>query len=162
MKEKILITYFSHSGNTKRIAELIKTLTGGELLQIEPVQPYPRNYNTVVALAKKEISAGYLPEIRTIQEPIDSYDTIFIGSPNWWSSIAPPVSTFCKTFNFTEKKIIPFCTHGGGGEGHLFSDIRNACNNPKMARGLSFYGNGGARAENLLTDWLDELGIATR
>ena len=67
--------------------------------------PYPNSYNAVVDQAKKEIQAGYKPALQSTLDRIESYDTIFVGSPNWWSTIAPPVATFLSEYDLSGKTI---------------------------------------------------------
>ena len=99
MAEHILVVYFSHSGNTYKIANLIHQEVGGTIHEIQPEVPYPNSYNAVVDQAKKEIQAGYKPALQSTLDRIESYDTIFVGSPNWWSTIAPPVATFLSEYD---------------------------------------------------------------
>ncbi len=157
MKDKILIAYYSHSGNTSKIAEIIHRKVGGDILRIEPTNPYPRNYNRVVEQAKKEIKSGYAPEIQLQIGDMDSYDKIFIGSPNWWNTMAPPVKSFLLKNDLSGKIVIPFCTHGGGGNGSMFSDMAKECNDSTIKKGFAIYGDGGSKAEKMITDWLNEL-----
>jgi flavodoxin len=80
MVEHVLIVYFSHSGNTHNIANLIHKEVGGTIHEILPEAPYPTSYNAVVDQTKKEIQAGYTPALRsTLDHHIESYDTIFVG-----------------------------------------------------------------------------------
>ena len=81
--KKTLITFYSWSGNTEKIAGIIGQLTGRSIFKLVPVRPYPKDYNACTVQAKKEIRAGLLPDLKGIPENIDSYDTIFVGSPNW-------------------------------------------------------------------------------
>ena len=112
---KILVAYYSYSGNTRFAAEQIQKNTGGTLFEIKPVKPYPADYNACVELAKREINAGVKPELAEKVKEFDKYDVIFVGTPNWWSTMAPPVLTFLSSYDFSGKTIIPFVTHGGGG-----------------------------------------------
>lgn len=93
----VLVVYYSHSGNTKKLAEQIAGLTGADLLELHPMQEYPRDYNTVVAQAKEDIRKGFSPALQTPIPPLDQYDTILVGTPNWWSTMAPPVKTFLQS-----------------------------------------------------------------
>ncbi|MDI3543102.1 MAG: hypothetical protein PWP57_705, partial [Candidatus Atribacteria bacterium] len=99
MKGNILIAYYSRSGNTRKLAQLIHQKVGGTVHEIQPEVPYPASYNATVEQAKKEIQAGFRPPLKSRIEHIEAYDTIFIGSPNWWSTIAPPIATFLEENN---------------------------------------------------------------
>jgi flavodoxin len=100
MAEHILIVYYSRSGNTRAIANLIHREVGGTIHEIQPEVPYPSSYNAAVDQAKKEIPAGYRPALRSTLAQVESYDTIFVGSPNWWNTIAPPVATFLSEHDY--------------------------------------------------------------
>ena len=107
MSKKILIVYYSWSGNIKKIAKVIHKAIGGELFEIEPITAYPKSYNYTVEQAKKEINKDFLPKLKSTINTME-YDTIFVGSPNWWSTIAPPVASFLTDNNFSGKTVIPF------------------------------------------------------
>ncbi len=124
---KILIAYYSWSGNTKEVAEAIAEKTGGTLFRIETVQSYPEEYRATTEQAKKEINADFRPELKDKVADIAQYDVIFIGSPNWWGTIAPAVSTFLSSYNLKGKKVIPFITHGGGGVQNTIKDLTAQC-----------------------------------
>ena len=155
MTGKILIAYYSHSGNTEKIARIISQKTNGTLYKIEPETPYPRDYNTVVEQAKKEIKAGFKPQIINGIDNIGEYETLFIGSPNWWSTIAPPIAAFLGNNDLSGKIIIPFYTHGGGGGGNIERDIAKLCPKSKVLPGLSVYGTSGTDTQ--ITAWLKNI-----
>ncbi len=152
--KKILAAYFSHSGNTRVIAEQIKKIIGCEIFEIKPINVYPNAYQAVVDQAKKEINANYKPPLTVNLETIDSYDMIFIGSPNWWSTIAPPVATFLTAFDFNGKVIIPFITHEGSRMGRSVSDIKKMCPTASVVDEHSFRGSSVKNAQNEVIDWL--------
>ena len=159
MAEHILIAYFSHSANTQRIANLIHKEVGGTIHEIQPEAPYPNSYNAVVDQAKKEIQAGYTPVLQSTLDHIESYDTIFVGSPNWWSTIAPPVTTFLSQYDVSGKTIVPFCTHGGGGLGRVERDIAKLCPQSTVLSCLEIYGSGSGNAHAEVSAWLRTIGI---
>lgn len=156
--KKLLIAYYSHSGNTKGLAELIRTETGGALLEIKPAEPYPSAYQAVVDQAKEEIRAGFRPEIRETAD-VGPYDVVLVGSPNWWSTIAPPVASFLERCDLTGKTVVPFCTHGGGGMAGLARDTRALCPGSKVLDGFAAYGNSGLRARDEVDAWLRGIGL---
>lgn len=113
--ERVLIAYYSWGGTTRHAAEEIQRCTGGSLLEIKPVTPYPTDYDECVQRAKEDIKAGVQPELIPANTDVAMYDVIFIGSPNWWSTIAPPVTAFLAQNDLSGKKVAFFQTHGGGG-----------------------------------------------
>jgi flavodoxin len=159
MAGNILIVYFSRSGNTRAIANLIHQEVGGTIHEILPEVPYPNSYNAVVDQAKKEIQAGYKPALQSTLDHVDSCDTIFVGSPNWWSTIAPPVATFLSEYDFSGKTIVPFCTHGGGGLGRIRTDIAKLCPQSTILRSFEIYGSGQGNAQAMVSAWLRYIGV---
>lgn len=157
--EQILIVYFSHSGNTRKIANLIHLEVGGTTHEIRPEVPYPNAYNAVVDQAKKEIQAGHKPALQPTLDNVGSYDTIIVGSPNWWSTIAPPVATFLSEYDLSGKTIVPFCTHGGGGLGRIARDIARLCPQSTILSSLEIYGSGSEDAQARVSAWLRKIGV---
>ena len=91
---KILVAYFSRSGNTREIASQIHKNVGGDIFEVQAVKPYPSDYNALVKQARQELESGYKPALKTKIENIKSYDLVFIGYPIWWSTFPAPVKTF--------------------------------------------------------------------
>lgn len=157
--KKILVVYFSHSGNTRVIAEYIKDATNGDIFEIKPVNDYPEDYQAVVNQAKKEINANYRPELKTKINNIGPYDVIFVGSPDWWATIAPPVATFLSQYNLSGKTVIPFMTHEGSGMGHSVSDIKKLCPASTVLEGLPVRGSNVRSAKNDVIKWLRQINM---
>lgn len=158
MKKNILIAYYSWHGNTKKIAELISSETGGGLFQVEPVEKYTTDYSAAVTQAKKEIQAGFQPEIKAVPEN-NSSDIIFFGSPIWWYTMAPPMATLITSLDLKGKTIVPFHTHGGGGVGTFEKDIKNMCPDSIVTEGIGFCNDGGSDAKIKIVSWLSYLGL---
>ena len=108
---KVLMAYFSHSGNTRAMARQIAEATGGDLFEIVPAAAYPAEYGAVVDQAKKEIGGGVRPALKGRLPDVGAYDVIFVGSPCWWSTVAPPVATFLADCDWAGKTVVPFMTH---------------------------------------------------
>lgn len=138
---KILVAYYSYSGNTKAVAEQIQKGTDGDLFEIQPIKPYSKNYQEVVDQAKKEINDNYKPALKTKVKDIDKYDVIFVGSPCWWATIAPPIATFLSSYNLSGKTVIPFMTHEGSLMGHSENDIKALCPKSNVLKGLPIRGS---------------------
>jgi flavodoxin len=159
MTAHTLIVYFFRSGNTRYIANLIQQEVGGTLHEIQPETPYPRAYQVVVDQAKKEIQAGYTPALRSTLDDIEAYDTIFVGSPNWWSTIAPPVATLLAEHDLSGKTIVPFCTHGGGGLGSVAQDMAKLCPQATVLSSFAVCGRGSGDVQSEVSAWLRSLGL---
>jgi flavodoxin len=160
MQGNILTAYYSWGGSTRRLAEQIHASTGGELFEIVPQTAYPKDYNACTVQAKKEIQAGYKPALKNKIEGIERFAIILLGSPNWWSSIAPPVSSFLSDYDVSGKMILPVSTHGGGGQGHIVKDISKLCPASKILDCLTI-NDGALASKEELSGWLKMAGIAT-
>ena len=158
--KKILVVYFSHTGNTREIANQIHSIVGGDIVEIKTVKPYPRDYSTVVDQAKKELKNGYNPPLKTKVKNIRSYDIIFVGYPNWWGTMPRAVFTFLSQYDFSGKTIIPFCTHGGGGIGRSIDEIKKLCPKSKLLEGFETPGSNVKSAKNEVYQWLKKIKIA--
>jgi flavodoxin len=159
MTENILIAYYSRTGNTERIASLIQQQVGGDLIRIIPETAYAASYNETLNRAEQEIKAGVHPPLKpTPMDPAD-FATIFIGTPNWWSTIAPPVATFLTSYNLAGKTVAPFCTHGGGGLDNIARDLKALCPGAAVTAAFVTYGSGGSRAEAEISTWLADIGL---
>ena len=161
---KVLIAYYSHSSNTKKLAEFIGKVIKSEFsnaeidfFYTEPEKAYSPSYNTVLNEAKRDINSNHKPKLKNNIKSIDDYDVIFIGSPNWWNTIAPPVDTFLNSFDFSNKIIMPFCTHGGGGSGSIKRDIEKESKSKQAAKILSVYGSSTSSAENEIKKWIKDI-----
>lgn len=146
--KKILIAYYSHSfGNTRALAEQVHHKFGGDLFEIEMVNNYPDNDQEVIAMVKAEMETnpGYRPELKNKVTGMKDYDVVFIGSPIWFGTAAPPVFTFMDSYDFSGKTIIPFYTCGGGDEGTFVKDLKEAVPNANFIPG---FGNNKSEREN--------------
>ena len=127
MAEKILIAYYSKTGNTKRAAEEIAKMTGGTLHRIVPQKTYPDSYFATIAVAKWESLKGEKPALADKVEGIGGYDKILVGFPIWWFGCPQLIKTFMESYDFNGKKVYPFCTHGGSGPKNSTRDIKAIC-----------------------------------
>lgn len=150
-----LIVYYSLFHNTRNFAAEIAKQTGGTLRELIPEKNYTFDYNTAVKEARNEISRGYCPRLIAGNESIEEYQTIFIGSPNWFKTLAPPVMSFLRQHSFEGKTVVPFCTHGGGGFGEIEAAIARECRKAIILPGLEV--NGTAAPEEV-KKWLEAIG----
>lgn len=109
--KKVLVTYFSWGGTTRRMAEEIQRITGGDLFEIQPVTPYPTEYTPCTEVAREERDNDARPAIRATVENWADYDVVFIGCPVWWHTAPMIISTFAESYDFEGKVVVPFCTY---------------------------------------------------
>lgn len=154
--KKVLVAYFSWGGNTKSIAEKIHAKVGGDIFSIEPVTPYPADYNeTAYGVAKEQHDKNIHPSINNTD--ISNYNVIFVGTPAWWYTMAPPVMTFLEENNFEGKVIVPFITHGGGGKYTIAQDMKKLAKTAKVLSPFVVYESGDSQTDKELSKWLESL-----
>ncbi len=149
---KILVLYFSQSGNTEAVANIIHNEVGGDIVKLETVQTYPSDYNELVDYAQKEQKQNARPELKTKIDNIEQYDTIFLGYPNWWADMPMPLYTFLDEYDLSGKTIAPFITHGGSGLSGTPDKIKKEEPNATVTEGLAVSGsnakNSGSTVKN--------------
>lgn len=156
--QKVLIAYYSlRNGNTRIVAEQIQKNVGGDIFRIETVNAYPSAYNDVTSQAKKELQSSYRPPLKSQVKNFDQYDIIYLGSPNWWNTIAPAVMTFLEGYNFGNKTIVPFITHEGSRLGASVADIKKLAPQATVLKGLPIRGGSVNNATSDVQQWLREL-----
>ena len=157
--KKVLVAYFSRSGNTKAIASHIKELTGGDLFEIQTAKPYPADYHTCTEVAKKEKNDNARPELKEKVKNMEEYDIIFIGFPNWWGTMPMPILTFLESYKLEGKIVIPFCTHGGGGEQSCSKDFVKNTSKATNKKGFITSGGSASSARPQVEKWLKEIDV---
>jgi flavodoxin len=146
-------------GNTEVIARKIQGLSGSDLFQIQTVQPYPEDYTEATLVAQDELSGNARPELTEMVADLDSYQVIYLGYPNWWGTMPMAVYTFLDSYDFSEKTIVPFCTHEGSGLGSSERNIKKLCPTAKVMSGLAIKGGTVGRADKDLANWLKKLDL---
>lgn len=155
--KKILIVYFSYTGNTRRLAKLIQAQTGGDLFEIEVLKPYPKDYNTTVSQGQREVRAKYKPAIKIQIPDMERYDIVFVGSPIWWFTFAPAVSTFLSENKFAGKTIVPFLTHGGYGIGSSIPEMQALCPQAHIVKGWECEGSRIEEMKDRIAAWCKKI-----
>ena len=157
IKSRILVAYYSYSGITRAAAEEIGRRVGADLFEIQPAKAYPAGYDAVVAQAKEEISSGFRPALKQAGPGLDAYDIVLLGSPNWWSTIAPPVASYLSASGLAGKKIAAFVTHGGGGLARAGADIVKLSPGADPLEPAAFRDSDVRRGKAALDNWLRRL-----
>ncbi|MGN0878277.1 MAG: flavodoxin [Oligosphaeraceae bacterium] len=150
---RTLVVYFTRSGRTRSVAETIAAETGADILEIRVETPYPEAYHATVLQAHREIRDHYRPPLVLPLESLDKYDTLFIGTPNWWSTLAPPVASFLTRFRLAGKTVIPFVTHGGGGLADCERDLQALCPGAAFRPALALKDADVPNAAQTVRDW---------
>jgi len=156
---RILVIYYSLTGNTKSIAAMIQKKTGGDVFEIETVRTYPPEYSATTEEAKRELQTGDLPALKKNPPDMSSYDLILVGSPVWWYTVSTPVMSFLRQADFAGRKVSAFCTHEGG-IGKFFPCFKEQAKNAVVLEGLDFYKPrqaGKGEVYKALDSWLSKL-----
>lgn len=128
--DKVLVAYFSATGTTKAVAEQIALATGGELMAIEPVQPYTdadldwHDKYSRSTIEMQDLNAR--PAIKKTKDNLDAYSVVYVGFPVWWYVAPRIINTFLETYDLSGKTIIPFATSGGSGIAGCVAPLRKA------------------------------------
>lgn len=158
---KFLSVCYSRTGNTLAMAGFIQEALGGDLVRIETVHPYPEEYRATTRQAREELDSGFKPPITTKIFNLASYDVVFVGSPCWWGTIAPPVITFLAENDLAGKTVVPFMTHKGSGLGRTQSHVESLCPKSGVFNGLAVWGDDISSAKNDVIDWLRGIGMVS-
>ena len=170
---KTLIAYFSRAdenyfggamryvkvGNTEIVSNIIKELTGADCFKIEMKEPYSPVYMTCIDEAKKHLRTNARPELVSVPDSVDAYDTVILAYPNYWGTMPMVVFTFLEKFDFTGKTILPLCTNEGSGMGSSERDIKKTCPGATVKTGLSVTGSRAANCEASVQKWLSVNGL---
>lgn len=141
-------------GNTEIAANIIAELTGADMLKIEQLQPYSKNYNECIAQAQADQKRDARPELKDYPETLDNYSVIYLGFPNYWGTMPMAVFTFLERFDLKGKIIKPFCTHEGSGLGSSMNDIKKLCPEAQVEKGLAIRGGSAERSKSEIKKWL--------
>ena len=141
-------------GNTEKVAKMIAEITKADMFKIEQKIPYAADYNTCIAEAKKDLQAKARPELVNMIDSIDEYDEIYLGYPNYWGTMPMAVYTFLEAFDFSGKKIHPFCTHEGSGLSSTENDIKRTAKGAEVTKGLAINGSQVDGARSKVEGWV--------
>lgn len=143
-----------NTGNTEIAAGIIQEFTGADMFKIEQVQGYSKDYNECIAQAQIDQKRNARPELMAYPESLEQYDTIYLGYPNYWSTMPMAVFTFLEHYDFSGKTIKPFCTHEGSGMGVSEQDIKKLCPDAKTEKGLAIRGGSVQKSKTAIEKWI--------
>lgn len=158
--KKILIAYFSRTGNSRKVAKYIQKSIGGDLVQIKTKNPYPSDYDRCVSQAEKELEDDIRPEITTSVKNFAQYDEVVIGYPIWWGMAPRAVCTFVEDYDWQGKTLIPYCTSNSSGTGDSAAELGRLCKGAKKTKALSAYDDDilNSRLKKKIDKWLKDIG----
>ena len=150
-----LVAYFSASGVTAKVAEKLSDTIGADLFAIEPTVPYTKadldwmDKNSRSTLEMNDPKSR--PEIASVRDNMEEYDTVFVGFPIWWYVAPTIINTFLESYDMTGKTIIPFATSGGSGMGKTNEMLMVSCKGARLLDGKVLKTNVGAKE---LDEWV--------
>ena len=133
--------------------------TGADMFRVTTVTPYPEVYRETTELARAERDNNARPAINGRVENMADYDVVYIGVPNWWSTMPMPMFTFLEQYDLSGKIIVPFVTHGGGGVANCVSDLKKAVPGATVLDALVVSGGNAQNAQSDVSAWLKRLGL---
>ena len=157
---RVLVAYFSATGNTENIAEHLVSILDADLYEIVPEVPYTSedlNYSNSDCRANQEQNDPTArPAISGGVENLEDYEVVFLGYPIWWGDAPKIISTFLETYDFDGKTIVPFCTSGSSGIG---SSARNVEGLTSVAAWLDGQRFSGSASRDAVEQWVNGLGL---
>lgn len=155
---KTLVVYYSLSGHTKDIAEQIAAKTNADLYEIKTVKTY--SSPSVYMKSKKELSSQNYPQLQNDNMPdVKKYDTVFVGAPVWWYTMAPALYSYLNMTDFNNVKVVPFSTQGSN-FGSFFEDFAKVAKNARILQHESFNNMDEkyqSQISNKINNWLNQL-----
>ena len=158
----VLVVYYSATGNTEEVANYIADATGGDLFELEPVEPYTdedlnwTDENSRVSREHEDESLRDVELVSTTVDGFDDYSVVYIGYPVWWGIAAWPVNQFVENNDFTGKTVIPFCTSSSSGLGESGQLLEEMAGTGNWLEGERF--RSGASQEDVQA-WVEGLGL---
>lgn len=158
----VLVVYYSATGNTAQVAQYIADATGGDLFEIQPVEPYTDddlNWTDDNSRVSQEHADESLRDVELVADTVDNwdqYDTVFIGYPIWWGIAAWPVDGFVEANDFSGKTVIPFCTSSSSGLGQSGQLLADMAGTGDWQEGQRFRSSA---SQEDVQSWIEELGL---
>lgn len=157
---KVLVAYFTRTGNTRLIATQIARALDATLFQIVPAEAYPDDYEAQVAQAENERERGYQPPLRATVPDLQTYEAVFLGFPIWGMTAPAVIRTFLSEHDLSGKTLVPFITHGGYGLGSSLAVIAQHAPGARLIEGFSKECDQERETLRQVTEWLARIEMA--
>ena len=153
---KVLVAYFSYTGNTEQGAQLMAEALGADLFTIEMEQPYRGN---IYDVSQRDLNQDARPALASHVADMAQYDVVLVGYPTWWGTMPMPMFTFLNEYDFSGKTLLPFSSHGSTRFGDSISDFSKQVPGAYVGQAFEYYYSGGSELEDEITAWLKESGL---
>ena len=158
---KLLVAFFTRTGNTRVIALQIRRAVRADVFEIEPAEPYPEDYEATVSQAQGERDSGFRPPLKAGGPAIRAYDVVFLGFPVWGETAPPVIRSFLSQHDLAGKTLVPFITHGGYGQGRSMSVLRQHAPQARILDPFVMEADQERRTLTQVSRWLSGVNIRT-
>ena len=161
----VLVVYFSATGNTEGVAEIIAEYMGATLWEIEAADPYTEEdlaYYTGGRADEEQDDPDCRPEIAESVADFEAYDTVFIGHPIWHGIAPRIIQTFLESYDFSDKTVYTFSTSASSSGSGAFNALMREYPQINFVQNLHFTSSQLSSAEGRVEAWLSELGLTGR
>lgn len=152
---KTLLVYYSHSGNTRKLAEALAAKIHADTFELLPEKPYPSVWDDLVFQVKDEMAQNFFPKLASMPKNLSNYDRVFLGSPNWCGSIARPVASFLRDAEIS-CPVCTFCCSESSGSGFSLKDARDLRKDLSIQEVLSYRTELDGNCEDFVSAWLKQ------
>ncbi len=154
---KVLVAYFSRSGNTKVVAGLLQRAQQGDLFEIRPANAYPEDYLQTLEQGRQERDSGFEPALAAHVSDMSNFDVLFLGFPIWGETAPPVIRSFLSTHDLAGKVIVPFITHGGYGPGSSYQVLARHAPKAVLRQGFDMQADQERKTMEQVNDWFSSL-----
>lgn len=141
-------------GNTQVIAKKIGNEVHCDVVELSPLEKYPKRYPEMVEVAEKERQNQDRPLFHKVPEEVENERILFLGFPNWCGGMPMIVANFLETYEMSDKIIYPFCTHEGSAFGNSLFELKKLCPQARIMTGLAVHGSKVHKADKAVKNWL--------
>lgn len=156
---KVLVAYYTRTGNTRVIARQISRALGTDIFEIRTVDPYPEDYEEQVAVAEQQRVSGFEPPLAATVPDIGSYETVFLGFPIWGMTAPAVIRSFLAKHDLSGKTLVPFITHGGYGIGQSLKVLADHAPGARLIEGFSKQCDQERETLEQVTRWLGKVEV---
>jgi flavodoxin len=156
---KVLVAYFTRTGNTQIVARKIRRAFDADLFEIRTAEPYPEDYEETVSQAQRESDSGFEPALAETIPDLGRYDAIFLGFPIWGMTAPPVIRSFLSSHDLSGTTLIPFITHGGYGLGQSLAVLAERAPGARLLDAFSMQADQEREILSQVTDWLDGVDV---
>ncbi|PZV39497.1 flavodoxin [Mesorhizobium kowhaii] len=156
---KILVAYYTRTGNTRVIARQIGRARGADIFEIQTANPYPEDYAEQVAVAQQQRDSGFEPPLAATVPGVKSYETVFLGFPIWGMTAPSVIRSFLSRHDLSGKTLVPFITHGGYGLGESLKVLADHAPGARLIEGFSKQCDQERETLEQVTGWLGRVDV---